>query len=120
MLCRFLFIILFSFTPLLYSNTAFSEVYRWVDDDGETVYGDKPGTDNAEKIKINNAPKKDQSHQERLKKQQKLLNAIQEERDEKIALKKEEKENKEQQKLKCIEIACPVRMRCNDQTHYGI
>lgn len=104
MFCRLLFTILFFSSPLLYSNTAFSEVYKWVDDDGEVFYGDKPDTDNAEKIKIKNTPEKDQQYQERLKKQQKLLNVIQEERDEKISLKKEENENKELQKLKCTEI----------------
>lgn len=103
MLYKLLFIIFFFLTHLLYFNTAFSEVYKWVDADGKVVYGDKPATDNAEKIKIKNAPEKNQQDQERVKKQQKLLNIIQEERDEKISLKKEEKEKKDQQKLKCAE-----------------
>ncbi len=104
MLHYFLLIILFFSTQLFFVNTVFSEVYKWVDDDGKVVYGDKPTTSNAEKIKIKDAPEKDQLYQERFKKQQKLLNVIQEERDEKISLKKEEKEKKVQQKLKCAEI----------------
>ena len=103
MLYKFLFIIFFFMTHLLYFNTAFSEVYKWVDDDGKVVYGDKPTTDNAEKIKIKNAPEKNQQDLERVKKQQKLLNIIEEERNEKISLKKEKKEKKVQQKLKCAE-----------------
>lgn len=103
MFYKFLYIIFFFLTHLLYSNTAFSEVYKWVDDDGKVVYGDKPTADNAEKIKIQNAPKKNQHDLKRIEKQQKLLNIIQEERDEKISLKKEDKEKKDQQKLKCAE-----------------
>ena len=101
---KFLFIIFFFLTHLFYFNSAFPEVYKWVDDNGKVVYGDKPATDNAEKIKIKNAPEKNQQDLERVKKQQKLLNIIQEERDEKISSKKEEKEKKDQQKLKCAEI----------------
>ncbi len=101
---KFLFIILFFLTPLLFLKTAYSDVYKWLDDDGKIIYGDKPAADNAEKIKIKNAPEKNQQDQERVKKQQKLLNIIQEERDEKTSLKKEIKEKKYQQKLKCAEV----------------
>lgn len=103
MFYKFLFITLFFSTQLLFVNSAISDVYKWIDDDGKVIYGDKPATDNAEKIKIINAPEKNHQDQERVKKQQKLLNIIQEERDEKISLKKEDKEKKDQQKLKCAE-----------------
>ncbi|MCZ6802661.1 MAG: DUF4124 domain-containing protein [Proteobacteria bacterium] len=84
-------------------NTAYSEVYKWTDEDGKVVYGDKPASNNADKIIIKNTtPKQDKHFQERQKKQQKLLDVLQEERNEKIALKKEEKEKKEKQK--CAEI----------------
>jgi uncharacterized protein DUF4124 len=101
MLNRFLFIILFFSTQLFYLNTAYSDVYKWIDDNGKVVYGDKPESSNADKIKIKNAPEQDKNHQERYKKQQKLLDIMQEERDAKIALKKEEKEKKEKQLEKC-------------------
>ncbi len=100
MLNKFLVFILF----LTYLNTSWSEVYKWIDEDGKVVYGDKPASSNADKIKIKNAPAKDENYQERYKKQQKLLDVMQEERDEKIALIKEEKEKKEKQKLKCAGI----------------
>lgn len=86
---------------LLQINIVYSEVYKWIDENGKTVYGDKPNSNNAEKIKIKNAPEQDKNYQERYKKQQKLLDVMQEERDEKIALEKEEKEKKEQQQQKC-------------------
>lgn len=100
---NFLFITLFLSTQLLCFNTAFSEVYKWVDENGRVVYGDKPKIDNAEKIKIKNAPEKDQKYQERFLKQQKLLNVMQEERDEKNSLKKQEQEKKAQQQKECAD-----------------
>lgn len=85
-------------------DTAYSDVYKWIGDDGKVVYGDKPATHNADKIKIKQAPELDQHSLERHKKQQKLLDILQEERDEKIALIKEEKEKKAKQKRTCAEI----------------
>ncbi len=93
--------LLFISLLLLQINTGYSEVYKWTDENGKTVYGDKPTSSNADKIKIKNPPKQDKHYQERYKKQQKLLNVMQEERNEKIASKKEENEKKEEQKLKC-------------------
>ena len=93
--------LLFITLLLLQINTAYPEVYKWIDENGKTVYGDKPTSSNADKLKIIKAPKQDKHYQERYKKQQKLLDVIQEEREEKIASKKEENEKKEEQKLKC-------------------
>jgi Domain of unknown function (DUF4124) len=86
-------------------QTTYADVYKWVDDNGKVVYGDKPTTNNADKIKIKNAPQKDQQYLQRVKKQQKLLDVMQEERDTKTALKKEEKEKKVQQEIKCAEVS---------------
>ena len=101
MLYRFLFIILFFSTQLFYLNTAWSDVYKWIDADGKVIYGDKPVTKNASKIKIKKAPKQDAESIQRMEKQQKLLDVMQEERDEKITLKKKEKEKQVQQRQKC-------------------
>ncbi len=100
---KFLFIF-FLLTPLFYFNTAFSEVYKWVDDDGKVVYGDKPATDNAEKIKIQKAPEKDQHYIERSQKQLKLLGVLKEERDEKKVLQNEAQEKSKKQELKCAQV----------------
>lgn len=81
-----------------------SEVYKWIDEDGKTVYGDKPVSENAHKIDIKRKPTEDKKHKERYKKQQKLLDVMQEERDEKIASTKAEKEKKEEQKQQCAKI----------------
>ena len=95
-----LLIILF----FLQINTANSEVYKWLDENGKLVYGDKPTSNNADIVKIKKTPKPDIHYQERYKKQQKLLNVMQEERDEKVSLKLEEMDKKKKNKEKCDEI----------------
>ena len=49
---KFISICLFSLIQILYSHTSFGEVYKWTDENGRVVYGDKPKSDNANKIKI--------------------------------------------------------------------
>jgi len=89
---------------LIQAIAVHAEVYKWIDEDGKIVYGDKPASDNSDKININKTPKQDNDYQKRYKKQQKLLEVMQEERDEKIALKKEENEKKEKQEQQCAEL----------------
>jgi uncharacterized protein DUF4124 len=95
-----LFFIFFVFQ----TNIAYSDVYKWKDENGKIVYGDKPTTNNADKIEIKSPPKKDEYYQERYKKQQKLLNVMQDERDEEIALKNKETEEKQKKKEKCAKL----------------
>jgi hypothetical protein len=111
MLYKSLFIILFFSTQLLYFNSAFSEIYKWVDADGKVVYGDKPATVHAEKIKIKKSPTRDSNYQELNKKQQKLLDVMQEERDEKITLKKEARQKEEKQKSQCSKMKKELQKR---------
>jgi uncharacterized protein DUF4124 len=85
-------------------NIAYSEVYKWTDENGKTIYGDRPVSSDADKIKIKKRPKQDQHYQKRYKKQQKLLEVMQEERDEKIALKNEELEKKKKQEQQCAKL----------------
>jgi ribosomal protein S10 len=85
-------------------NTANSEVYKWLDENGKTVYGDKPTSNNVDKIKIKKPPKQDKHYQERYKKQQQLLNVMQEERDEKVSQKLEEMDKKQKKKEKCAKL----------------
>lgn len=80
-------------------SIAQAEVYRWVDEDGAVHFGDKPAhKQSAEKIEIRkeetaNVP--DQGN--RLKKQQRLLSAMDEER--KINKKKQAQEKKGKQEV---------------------
>jgi uncharacterized protein DUF4124 len=111
-------VLLFISLFLLQINTAWSEVYKWIDENGKTVYGDKPVSNNADKIKIQHPPKQDKHYLERYKKQQKLLNVMQEERDEKITVQKEENEKKEEQKLKCAGLIKELQEMKNSRLLY--
>lgn len=97
-------ITLLFFCFFLQINIAYSEVYKWKDENGKTVYGDKPLSENADVIKIRKKPTADKSYLERIEKQQKLLDVMQDERDEKLAKEKEEQEKKEQQQQQCAEL----------------
>jgi len=94
---KFLIIIFFLFCL----SNANSEVYKWIDENGKVVYGDKPTSSDAEQIKIKKTPVQDPLVQERYEKQNKLLDIMKQERDEKNALKKEEKQKKDEQKKMC-------------------
>ena len=94
-----LFIIFFLFC----ASHANAEVYKWVDENGKIVYGDKPTSSDASKIKIKKTPVQDPVVQQRNEKQNKLLDVIQEEREERNALRKEEKKKKDELKKMCAD-----------------
>ena len=79
------------------SSMAQAEVYRWVDEDGVAHFTDKPKSHpDAEKIEIKtDALNKDSNQSQRLKKQRRLLNVIDEER----RIKQQEQEKEKQEKL---------------------
>lgn len=102
MICRnapnkFLFII----SILSCLSNVNAEVYKWVDENGKIVYGDKPTSTDANEIKIKRTPEKDSVVQERNTKQNKLLDVMKQERTERDALKKEEKKKKHEQEKMC-------------------
>jgi len=80
-----------------------AEVYKWIDENGKVVYGDKPTSSGADKIKIKSAPVQDPVVQGRNERQNKLLNVMQQERGERNVLKKEEKQKKEEQMKICAD-----------------
>ncbi len=97
---KFLIIIFFLFCL----SNANAEVYKWIDENGKVIYGDKPTSSDAEQIKIKKTPVQDPIVQERYEKQNKWLDIMKQERDEKNALKKEEKQKKDEQKKMCAAI----------------
>jgi len=102
MICRDTFnTILFIIFSLFCVCNANAEVYKWIDENGKIVYGDKPISSDASKIKIKRAPVQDPVLQQRNERQNKLLDVMKQERDERDALKKEEKEEKDKQKKMC-------------------
>ena len=97
--------LIFASLLLLVTNPVYAEVYKWVDEDGNVIYGDKPvSKDKADKVEIKKAPKQDASIKERQKKQQKLLNVLQDERDEKIAAEEEEQKRIAEQEQECTRV----------------
>ncbi len=104
MICRnapniFLFII----SILSCLSNVNAEVYKWVDENGKIVYGDKPTTSDANEIIIKKAPVKDSVVQGRNTKQSKLLDVMKQERNERNALIKEEKKKKHEQEKMCAD-----------------
>ena len=104
MICRdtpnkILFIIFFLFCV----SHANAEVYKWVDENGKVVYGDKPTSSDASKIKIKKTPAQDPVVQQRNAKQNKLLDVIQEEREQRDVSRKEEKKKNDELKKMCAD-----------------
>lgn len=97
-------------------NVSHSEVYKWIDENGKTVYGDKPVSEEADIVEIKKTPKQDKKYQERIEKQKKLLNVMQEERAEEINKKNEEKEKEEKQEKECSKLIKELK-KMKDSTH---
>lgn len=96
---KFLIIIFFLFCL----SNANAEIYKWIDENGKVVYGDKPISSDAEQIKIKKTPVQDPVVQQRNEKQNKLLGVMQEEREERSALRKEEKKKNDEHKKMCAD-----------------
>ncbi len=94
---RVLLITLISCFGTLTSHAA-TEVYKWVDENGQTHYGEKPSDENASKIKIRRPAGADSETVRRVEQREKLLQIYEEERQ----LKKQEdlKARQEQEKRK--------------------
>lgn len=100
---------LFAFYLLFFSPVLFAEpVYKWIDEDGQVHYGNRPAIDNAKEVKIKDRyidsgkPAKPLNAQERVSKQKKFLNALELE---KKAVAERKKKKREQEEVKL--------MRCN-------
>ncbi|MFT5132002.1 MAG: hypothetical protein ACI9SC_000465 [Gammaproteobacteria bacterium] len=69
--------LIFTFSNVTFLSAA---VYKWVDENGKTHYGDKPHSEKAESIRIKKKPTLDPDHDARVEKQRRLLNALDEDR----------------------------------------
>ena len=86
----------------LYSITGNAEIYKWIDEQGKTHYGDKPVEDSKEvDVNISN-----QGHvkvnQSREEKRRKLLNAFEEDRQRENKEKSKEKKKKKKLARNCV------------------
>lgn len=98
---------------LVFACTAQAEIYKWVDDKGQTHYGERPQGEAAEQISVpqhrNGAQQPAADEQQRLDRIRKWVDARQQERDK---AKQEEAELREQRaanKKKCDELRRDLR-----------
>lgn len=86
---------------LSYTTIVDAEIYKWVDQDGRTHYGDKPQDKNATIIGVDSAPELDASHEKRSETQRRLLHILEEEREENRELKEQVAAEKLARQQKC-------------------
>lgn len=97
-------ILLFSFNgyQLMIAVTHAVEIYKWIDEKGNVHYGDLPSDQTAEKIDIKNSTGVDPAYQYQLDKQTRLLEILNEERQERKENKVKIKLENEKRKANCI------------------
>lgn len=83
------------------ADPVMAEVYKWIDKDGKVQYGDRPGNDSAEEIKLKGPPEHDADLTERRETQKKMLDIYKEERMEKQEQRAKSEEEKQARKIKC-------------------
>ncbi len=98
---------------------AHAEIYKWIDENGRTYYGEKPPDENATRLDINNTPSTvEESVEERLEKREKLLEIYEEERNIKKEQKLKAEQEEIQKKRKCIQLADRLKSMERGGTYY--
>ena len=93
----------------LFLSTVNAEVYKWVDENGRTYYGEKPPVDDASKIDIKESPGTEDNVVKPGVDRDKLLEIYEEERKQKKEQKLQaEKERKEKEKY-CMELKNDIK-----------
>ena len=96
---------LLALCPLFYGPPASAEIYKWTDEDGNVVYGDRPAAkQEAGRVKLPDAPKTADGDRQRLQKQQKLLEVMQAERAEKAARRQKAKADRAERQRQCAKL----------------
>lgn len=91
--------------PLLYAQPVGAEIYKWTDEDGNIVYGDRPAAkQEAGRVKLPGPPKAAADNRQRLQRQQKLLEVMQAERADKTARRQKAKTDLAERKRQCAEL----------------
>jgi len=94
--------IFYTLALLLVSFSTSAEIYKWVDEQGKTHYGDKP-VENAQQMEVDITAKGHiNTGQRREDKRKKLINAYAEDRARKTEEKKKRKEKKAKNEHKCV------------------
>ena len=86
----------------LYLSSVSAEIYKWVDDQGRTHYGDKPA-DQADSLQVDVSKKGHfDSSDDRAEKRQRLLNAMQEDRFRKEQEADEQRKQQQYAQRQCV------------------
>ena len=100
-------------------NSAYAEVYKWVDADGKVHYGDRPNSDSAREIKVKPAPSPSAGSNDTTRNQKAIdswLKARDVERQQNKKKEAELKREKAIQKRKCAEL----KNELSDLEHGGV
>ena len=88
---------------LLAASLCHAELYRWVDEHGQTHFGDQPQHRQPHEIAVRPAPAAPQDPGRRMDKTRRLLNAFQIERQQAREEKAKRQEEMEKRRRKCIQ-----------------
>ena len=109
---RFGFVILIMLMPI----TASAEIYKWVDKNGNVHFGDKPGHREAVELNIKGAENKrtsdetvDENEFTREEKRKRILDAMNEDREERDKLKEDERIQQKNKKIQCAQLRDRMR-----------
>jgi len=98
-----------------------AEVYKWVDANGETHYGEKPGDVNATEVQIQGAPQADVDLRKQNEERDKLLKVYEEERNVRNEEKRKAEEEKSKNRGKCLMVENDLKdMRQGGLRYYDL
>jgi len=84
-------------------SAASAEIYKWIDEEGQVHYGDKPVGDASEQIKLRAEPTADGNAEARHAKRDRLLEIFEEQRSERQALAAKQRAEREERRQRCEE-----------------
>ena len=90
----------------LFPTIGQSEIYKWIDENGNVHFDDRPGSGNKEKIEIKTTETSSSPNtelQDRVEQEKQLLEIYEEERQEKKLIKAEQREEMMELKKKCAQ-----------------
>jgi len=90
----------------LFPTIGQSEIYKWIDENGNVHFDDRPGSGNKEKIEIKTTETSSSPNtelQDRVEQEKQLLEIYEEERQEKKLIKAGQREEKMELKKKCAQ-----------------
>ena len=90
----------------LFPTIGQSEIYKWIDENGNVHFDDRPGSGNKEKIEIKTTETSSSPNtelQDRVEQEKQLLEIYEEERQENKLIKAEQREEKMELKKKCVQ-----------------